>query len=174
MWRGLGGLGTVGGLACPSKDCGDVGSPSSCVLGIWGRSGCSETIQGLWNCGGSERGSGTTTPYKLHEQTPAHRGRLVGGVGSEQSLPESEEFLPESEQLCGSGCSEEGFCRGLRTSRTTFRGCEGGLERSEQLCGSGCSGTIQRLGKVLQGSDVQGWEGVWKGLGDLRQSGGVG
>ena len=42
----------------------------------------------------------------------------------------------------------------------------GGLERlgeSEQLCGSGCSGTIQKLGKVLQGSedvsnDVQGLE----------------
>ena len=52
----------------------------------------------------------------------------------------------------------------------------GGLERlgeSEQLCGSGCSGTIQKLGKVLQGSedvsnDVQGLER----LGDLGQSGG--
>ena len=48
-------------------------------------------------------------------------------------------------------------------------GCGGrfqGLWRcgeSEQLCGSGCSGTIQKLGKVLQGSedvsnDVQGLE----------------
>ena len=56
----------------------------------------------------------------------------------------------------------------------------GDVEESEQLCGSGCSGTIQRLGKVLQGSedvsnDVQGLEGglerfgesgtVWGGVG---------
>ena len=43
------------------------------------------------NCEGSERGSGTTTPYKLHQQTPVHRrgGQRGGpratldGVGSE-------------------------------------------------------------------------------------------
>ena len=29
----------------------------------------------------------------------------------------------------------------------------------------GCSGTIQRLGKVLQGSEDAGWEGFWTGLG---------
>ena len=48
----------------PSKECGDVGSPSSCVglaalsgkvWGIWSRSGCSGTMQGLWNCGGPSR-----------------------------------------------------------------------------------------------------------------------
>ena len=56
---------------------------------------------------------------------------------------------------------------------------ECGDVESEQLCGSGCSGTIQMLGKVLQGvsaedvsNDVQGLEGVWRGLGNLEQSGG--
>ena len=84
VWRGLGGFGDSGGSGMSqnaSKDCGDVGSPSSCVLGIWGRSGCSETIQGLWNCGGSERGSGTTTPYKPPADSSTPPGRLAGGSG---------------------------------------------------------------------------------------------
>ena len=53
-------------------------------------------------------------------------------------------------------------------------GCGGRFQgrESEQLCGSGCSGTIQRLGKVLQGSENAGWEGFWTGLGDLGQSAG--
>ena len=42
---------------------------------------------------------------------------------------------------------------------------------SEQLCGSGCSGTIQRLGKVLQGSGTLGGRDsgqVWGIWGSLR------
>ena len=42
--------------------------------------GLGEGYPRLWNCGGCERGSGTTTPYKLHQQTPVHRrGGQRGG-----------------------------------------------------------------------------------------------
>ena len=55
----------------------------------------------------------------------------------------------------------------FKGTRFDVQGLGGGLERlgeSEQLCGSGCSGAIQKLGKVLQGSedvsnDVQGLGG---------------
>ena len=50
------------------------------VLVALGRSRLGEGYPRLWNCGGSERGSGTTTPYKLHQQTPVHRrGGQRGG-----------------------------------------------------------------------------------------------
>ena len=48
------------------------------------------------------------------------------------------------------------------------------VAEGSRACGDvgSLSGTIQRLGKVLQGSEDAGWEGFWTGLGDLGQSAG--
>ena len=93
VWRGLGVWGQSGGSGVsqnPSKDCGDVGSPSSCVLGIWGRSGCSETVQGCGTVGGPSGGLEQQPPTNSTSRLQHTAGQASGGVGSEQFLPESD------------------------------------------------------------------------------------
>ena len=198
-----GGLGTVGGLACPKTLARTVeGKSEQLCFGDLGQVCCSETIQGLWNCGGPSGGLEQQPPTNSTSRLQHTAGQASGEVGSEQSLPESD--LAKTIQGLGEGYPRLWNCGGSeRGSGTTTPyklhqqtpvhrrgGQRGGLldhfgtipasgpwRVRGGLWGSGYSGTCVELwfwflwlkkarGKEgSRGRAGRGSGGVWRGLG---------